>query len=327
MAPRVVLLVTSPRLPAGLLSAQAWDLLRAHPVLAGAPSPQVAAVRAQGVAVGSPEGEPVAALLAAADRAGTAVWLAAPDGDEAVARRLGLLLAREPGRATLEVLPGSWDPPGARLLDVVAVVDRLLSPGGDPWKRGQTHRSLAPYLVEECYETYDAIEADDLPALREELGDLLLQVVLHARLAEAAAQPWTVDDVAGDLAAKLVRRSPHVFGDARVSDPAEITGQWERIKRAEKGRTSAFDGVAVSQPALALAAQVHDRAARAGLPAGPAGPIPAHPDEDALGAALLALVAAARAAGQDPEAALRRAVLARLATLRAAETAAAAGPR
>ena len=115
---------------------------------------------------------------------GVAVWLAGPAGDESLARELGLRLAREPGLAELELMYGSWDPPGARLLDAVTVLDRLASPGGDPWKRAQTHQSLAQFLLEECYEAYDAIEAGDLGALREELGDLLLQVVLHARLAE-----------------------------------------------------------------------------------------------------------------------------------------------
>ncbi|GGJ99658.1 nucleoside triphosphate pyrophosphohydrolase [Pilimelia anulata] len=352
MSARVVLLVTSPRLPAGLLSAAAWDLLRAHPVLAAGESPAVAAVRAQGVPIAVPAGPPADALLAAADADGTAVWLAAPDGDAALARELGHRLAREPGRAALEVLPGSWDPPGARLLDVVAVIDRLLSPGGDPWKRRQTHRSLAPYLIEECYETFDAIEAGDPDALREELGDLLLQVVLHARLGETADEPWTVDDVAGDLAEKLIRRSPHVFGDAEVTDLDAITGQWERIKRAEKGRTSAFDGIVLGQPALALAAKIHDRAERAGLAAGarpaaapespdgpgvapaagsagPGGAVGPPGGEESVGAALYALAVAARRTGYDPEAALRRAALAELSRLRAAETVAAppaAGP-
>src|SRR5262245_60837958 len=153
---------------------------------------------------------------------------------------------------------GSWDPPGARLLDVVAVMDRLVSPGGDPWKHQQTHQTLARFLLEEAYEAYDAIVAGDLAALREELGDVLLQVVLHARMAEDAtepAQPWTIDDLAGDLVAKLVRRNPHVFGTARPADVDEIVENWEQIKRAEKARSSALDGIAAGQPALSLAAK------------------------------------------------------------------------
>ncbi|HEY0696432.1 MAG TPA: MazG family protein, partial [Micromonospora sp.] len=257
MPGRVVLLVTSPRLPAGLLTAAAWDVVRAHPVLAGADSALTAAVRAAGAEV-TLAAAPVPALLDAVTAHGTVVWLAGPDGDPGLARELGLRLAREPGRAELELMYGSWDPPGARLLDAVAVMDRLASPGGDPWKRQQTHASLAQYLLEEAYEAYDAISAGDLDALREELGDVLLQVVLHARLAEELPDDrrWDVDDVAGGLVDKMVRRNPHVFAGVSVEDVDEITRNWERIKRIEKPRSSALDGIALSQPALALAAKI-----------------------------------------------------------------------
>src|SRR5690606_14691584 len=176
---RIVLLVTSPRLPAGLLTAAAWDLVRAHPVLAAAESDLTGALRAAGASVRALPAAPTAtdqaeALLAAAAEHGTVVWLAGPEGDTDLARHLGLRLARDPGLAELEVVYGSWDPPGARLLDAVAVTDRLRSPGGDPWKRAQTHQSLARYLLEEAYEAYDAIEAHDLAAPREESGDVLL---------------------------------------------------------------------------------------------------------------------------------------------------------
>src|SRR5262249_5564314 len=149
---------------------------------------------------GSPPGSAGPGSPAAAGRAD-----AGPVGEEALARALGLRLAREPGLAELEVVYGSWDPPGARLLDAVAVMDRLASPGGDPWKRQQTHRSLAKYMIEEAYEAVDAIDADDLGALRDELGDVLLQVVLHARLAEnlPEGQAWNVDGVAGGLVDKM----------------------------------------------------------------------------------------------------------------------------
>ncbi|MBQ1013862.1 MazG family protein [Micromonospora sp. M51] len=232
-----------------------------------------------------------------------------------------LRLARQPGLAEMELMYGSWDPPGARLLDAVAVLDRLASPGGDPWKRAQTHRSLAGYLLEESYEAYDAISADDTDALREELGDVLLQVVLHARLAEELPEDerWSIDDVAGGLVDKMIRRNPHVFAGAEVGTLEEITENWERIKRAEKARSSVLDGVALSQPALALAAQILDRAARRGIEVPP--PLPdAQPDAEArLGASLLATVAAAREAGLDPEAALRRATLAHADLIRTAE--------
>jgi XTP/dITP diphosphohydrolase len=304
---RIVLLVTSPRLPAGLLTAEAWDLVRAAPVRAAAEGAQVAALRHAGVevTVAAPD---VDALLAAADEYGTVAWLAGPEGaEEAFARTLGLRLAREPGRAELELMYGSWDPPGARLLDAVAVMARMLAPDGDPWKRSQTHRSLAPYLLEEAYEAYDAILADDTAALREELGDVLLQIVLHAALAEPG---WSVDDVAAGLVDKLIRRNPHVFAGAQVDGLDDIVANWERIKQEEKARSSPLDGIALAQPALSLAAKVLARLAKAGA----APPLPAGDD---LGPELLRLVAAAHGRGEDAEAALREAVLAYMAAVRA----------
>ncbi|NLU79358.1 nucleoside triphosphate pyrophosphohydrolase [Micromonospora sp. HNM0581] len=317
---RIVLLVTSPRLPAGLLTAAAWDVVRAAPVLAAEESELTTALRSAGAEVRVLDGPPVTALLDAAAR-GTVVWLAGPAGDESLARELGLRLAREPGLAELELLYGSWDPPGARLLDAVTVLDRLLSPGGDPWKRSQTHRSLAGYLLEESYEAYDAMIAGDTDALREELGDVLLQVVLHARLAEELPEDerWTVDDVAGGLVDKMIRRNPHVFAGAEAGTLEEITANWERIKQAEKARESVLDGLALSQPALSLASKILERSARAGVTA----PLPspsAQPDpEAALGARLLALVAQARSDALDAEAALRRSTLAHARTLRTTE--------
>jgi XTP/dITP diphosphohydrolase len=200
----------------------------------------------------------------------------------------------------------------------------LVSPGGDAWLRSFVdgpagHQALARYLIEEAYEAYDAISAHDLAALREELGDVLLQVVLHARLAEEADEAdeaWSVDDLAGALVDKLVRRNPHVFDGAAVAGVDEITDNWERIKREEKARESALDGIALAQPALSLAAKVLDRARRAHLPV----PVePADLDGQDLGAALLALVAAAGQRDLDAEGALRRAALALADALRAAE--------
>lgn len=353
MTARIILLVTSPRLPAGLLTAQAWDLVRAHPVFAARPSPLTAALRAAGVTlqmgassqadISSQAGAPDQAtagsgapawekwtdwaelLLTAAQRHQTVIWLAGPVRESELAQQLGPRLASEPRRAELELVYGSWDPPGARLLDVVSVVDQLVSPGGDPWNREQTHHTLARYLLEECYEAYDAIETGDLTALREELGDLLLQVVLHSRLAQEQPQPeqWSVDDVAGDLAEKMIRRNPHVFAGTKVSGLAEITENWEQIKQAEKLRSSALDGIALAQPALSLAEKILSRAQRAGFPVPPPAAPAAVPTDDpaALGPALLGIVAAARAAGVDAEAALRRAALAHADAVRAAEKA------
>ncbi|MFL6127473.1 MAG: MazG family protein [Mycobacteriales bacterium] len=326
---RLLLVASSPRLPAGVLSWPAWQALRAGPVYAlDRESAQALAVRAAGI--------PVEPLAGADDRAlawafrelarggRTAVWLAGPDGDPAFARAVGDLVAREPAdgahSAELEVVYGSWDPPGARLLDVVAVLDRLRSPGGCPWDAEQTHASLAPYLLEEAYELYDAIEADDLELLREELGDVLLQVAFHARLAEELAEQdrWSIDDVAGDLVAKLVRRHPHVFAERAVSGAAEVEANWAEIKAAEKRRESVTDGVPLGQPALALAATLRRRVDKAGLEVAP-------PAGDDLGSRLFALVGEALAAGVDPEAALRGTARDYLAAVRAAEAARPAG--
>ncbi|MFY1636018.1 MazG family protein [Solwaraspora sp. WMMB335] len=330
---RIVLLVTSPRLPAGLLTATAWDTVRRYPVFTAQDGELTVALRSAGATVtvlaADPPDEVGDALIAAAVGHGTAVWLAGPAGDEDLARRLGLRLAREPGLAELELMYGSWDPPGARLLDAVEVLDRLVSPGGDPWKREQTHGTLARYLLEECYEAYDAILAGDLDALRDELGDVLLQVVLHARLAEELPEDerWTVDDVAGGLVAKMIRRNPHVFADVQVTGVEEIVDNWERIKAAERaasaaaggsGTPSVMDGIVLAQPALSLAAKILQRAGRAGVDV----PLP-EPDAAAepaarLGARLFALVAQARADGLDAEEALRRVALGYVDAVRAA---------
>jgi len=185
------------------------------------------------------------------------------------------------------------------LLRAVAVMDQLRSPGGCPWDAAQTHRSLAKYLLEETYETLEAIETDDMALLREELGDLLLQVLFHARLAEELpeGERFSIDDVASDLVAKLVHRHPHVFGDVKVDGAAEVNENWERLKAAEKARASIVEGVPMGQPALALAAKLVSRAQRAGTDAPVAG--------DGFGPRLLAVVREAVAAGVDPELALR----------------------
>jgi XTP/dITP diphosphohydrolase len=183
----------------------------------------------------------------------------------------------------------------------VEVMDRLRSPGGCPWDAAQTHQSLARYLLEEAYEVLEAIETDDVALLREELGDLLLQVLFHARLAQERrdGQAFSIEDVAGDLVAKLVRRHPHVFAEADAPDAHAVNENWERQKIAEKGRKSAADGVPLAQPALALAAKLISRASRAGLS-------PSFAAEDEVGARLFAVVEDAVAVGVDPESALRR---------------------
>jgi XTP/dITP diphosphohydrolase len=199
------------------------------------------------------------------------------------------------------------DPPGARLLDVVAVMDRLRSAGGCPWDAQQTHASLMPYLLEEAYEVYEALENGDLEHLREELGDLLLQVVFHARI--SAETGWDIDDVAGDLVDKLVRRHPHVFDGASADD---LEGSWEALKAAEKGRVSVTEGVPLGQPALSLAAKLQRRARKLGAP------VP--PGDGSLGGQLWDLVARCAADGVDPEVALREVARGFRDRLAAAET-------
>ena len=168
------------------------------------------------------------------------------------------------------MIAGSYDLPGARLLDAVAVMDRLRSPGGCPWDAEQTHASLGKYLLEEAYEAYEAIEEDDSEALREEMGDVLLQVLFHARLAQEQPDGWSIDDAAGDLVDKLVNRHPHVFGDdagnGEPVSPDSLDKTWDQIKAAEKGRLSVTDGVPMGQPSLSLAAKLQRRA-RARWPA------------------------------------------------------------
>jgi XTP/dITP diphosphohydrolase len=177
------------------------------------------------------------------------------------------------------------------------------------WKAGQTHRSLARYLLEETHETLEAIDTGDAVLLREELGDLLLQVYFHAVIAEEAGE-FTADDVATDVIAKMRRRNPHVFGSAgagtpALSDPDEINEAWEAIKATEKQRGSVTDGIPPTLPALLYADKVLDRLARAG--SAPAVEPVETPDAD-IGERLLALVAEARTTGIDPEQALRDAV-------------------
>jgi XTP/dITP diphosphohydrolase len=209
--------------------------------------------------------------------------------------------------------------PGSALLEAVAVMDRLRSPGGCPWDAEQTHRSLAPYLLEEAYEAYQALEDEDSEALRDELGDVLLQVLFHSRVAAEEPGGWDIDDVASGLVAKLVRRHPHVFADTTVSGSADVEANWDAIKKSEKPGRSVADGVPLALPALALLAKLQSRGARAGHwnPPDDAGALvraaAAAAADDAseqnVADLLLATVTLARKAGLDPEAVLRRRAL------------------
>jgi XTP/dITP diphosphohydrolase len=289
----VALLVTvSPRLP-GLLGPAGWRAVTAAPLLLALPgaAATATALRADGIDV-TDVPDPAAA-------AATGV----PDA---------VLLATPEEAAGWDVVPrvaGAPEPPGARVLDVVTVMDRLRSPGGCPWDAEQTHTSLKGYLLEEAHEAYDAIVDDDPVEMREELGDVLLQVAFHARVAAEAApeRAFDIDDVAAGLVDKLVRRHPHVFGDAGPRDVAEVERGWDEIKKAEKQRRSPTEGVSRSQPATSWGAALARRAQRAGLPTPPPGELPDDSPE-ALGERLLGVVVAAAERGWDVEDALREAV-------------------
>jgi len=199
----------------------------------------------------------------------------------------------------------------------VEVMDRLRSPGGCAWDAAQTHESLTRYLIEETYEVLEAIETGNVALLREELGDLLLQVLFHARLTQELppGEAFGIEEVAADLVDKLVRRHPHVFAGVAAGSAEEVNETWERQKVVEKGRTSAVDGVPTAQPALALAAKLVSRAHRTGLEPGEG-----WRGADEWGDRLFALVEEAAAVGVDPEGALRRTVMAYRAAMLAAES-------
>jgi XTP/dITP diphosphohydrolase len=356
----LTVLATSPRVAPGVLSWPAWQALRsAAVVLAPAGHPQLPALDEAGIpgtvaappAASGPDAVAATArwlAAAAAAAAGDVVWLAPPEGGISPAGQpvrpvlpsLDLVaeLAGQLGADQVQLVPGSADVAGSRLIDLVQAMDRLRTEC--PWDARQTHESLAPHLLEEPYEALEALESGDQQAFCEELGDVLLQVVFHARVAAERddGTGFTTDDVADGIVAKLVRRHPHVFGDVTVSGAEEVQGNWDAIKREEKrikaeragldasaepAHPSALDGVPFGQPALALAAQLQRRAERAGAPAelaelagdggpaaGDAAPDSASPDSAApvpaaIGRELFGLVTKARAAGLDPEAELR----------------------
>jgi XTP/dITP diphosphohydrolase len=307
----LIVLATSPRVAPGLLSWPAWEALRSADVVLAPPGhPQLPALDDAGItyrAVDEPDFEALAL-----DRA--VVWLPEPGADP-------------PLPSGAQLIHGSADLPGAHMIDLVATMDRLRVEC--PWDARQTHASLAPHLLEEPYEALEAFESGDEQAFREELGDVLLQVVFHARIAAERddGTGFTIDDVADGIVAKLVRRHPHVFGDVAVSSAEEVKRNWDEIKQEEKkaraerygaaasgqDAPSVLDGVPFGQPALALAAQLQRRAELAGVPwelasldsdsgAG-------EPDTygEGIGRELFRLVTKARKAGRDPEMELRAA--------------------
>jgi len=198
----------------------------------------------------------------------------------------------------------------SELIRLREVMDKLRSPGGCPWDAEQDHTSLLKYLLEESYEFIESVENNDREAMQEELGDLLLQVYFHSRMAEEdAKQPFNIEDVAKSVADKLIRRHPHVFAGEVVDSSADVLENWEKQKAAEKGRTSAIDGVPLAQPALPLATKVLYRLKKLNYDLSVSEPVKLKDDvdQDQFGQILLGLITQAVDKGLDPEAALRQA--------------------
>ena len=303
----LIVLATSPRVAPGLLSWPAWEALRsASDVLAPPGHPVLPALDEAGIAYRVVE-EPGTGLSGSDE---VVVWLPMPGADPAAS-----------GRRTAAA-QGSADLPGAHLIDLVATMDRLRV--DCPWDARQTHASLAPHLLEEPYEALEALESGDEQALCEELGDVALQVVFHARIAAEREDGtgFTVDDVADGIVAKLIRRHPHVFGDVTVSGADEVKRNWDEIKREEKRARAAERGEAGARAGCSVRPgrrAVRAARARAGRPAAaPGGPgrstrrtgAPGRGRRagrygDDIGRELFRLVARARELGLDPEMELR----------------------
>ncbi|MFE7429628.1 nucleoside triphosphate pyrophosphohydrolase [Streptomyces sp. NPDC057545] len=314
---RIVLLTASHRVAPGLLSWPAWQALRAADrVLCAEPdNPQLPYLREADVTV--EHTAPTAHELVDACAGGrTVVVLTGGEGNQPLTDGLARLAGS--GRVSmpdLELLPGSYDLPGARLLDLVQIMDRIRNEC--PWTSQKTHKGLAKYAIEEAYELVEAIEDGDRDELREELGDVLLQVVFHARIAEEGGpgegeEPFSVDDVAATIVEKLIHRHPHVFGDETAETPEDVHAHWLRTKAVEKRRESVTDGVPLGQPGLALVAKLASRVRTAGLDV----PLPTG---RGIGYELLDLAVRAEKDGVDPEAALRAAGRAYRDAIRAAE--------
>jgi XTP/dITP diphosphohydrolase len=316
---RLTLLVGSPRIAAGLFTRTAWQTLEAaESVFArDASEPLADAVVESGVPVshlGEVAPPALARTLMDHAAAGDVVWVSSADGDPGLTDAIASEVSRLGSPPEVEVLVASWDVPGSRLLDLVAVMDRLRSPGGCPWDAEQTPESLVKYLIEESHEAAEAIESGDRDHIREELGDVLLQVAFQSRVGEEHPDdPFDIDDVAAGIVEKLVRRHPHVFADTDATTPEEVERNWEVIKareRAEKashsggeaGHESLLHGIPASLSTLLVAEKVLARLERTG---GDLGGATAGED---VGAQLLALVAKARGGGHSADALLRKAL-------------------
>lgn len=196
---------------------------------------------------------------------------------------------------------------------LVQVMDQLRSPGGCPWDAQQTHQSLAKYLLEETYEALDAMDQGDVNALREELGDLLLQVVFHVRIAQEQDPTFDLNSIAQGVVDKLIRRHPHVFAGLEVNSNEELEANWATIKSSEKSRESVTDGVPTAMPALQLATQLSYRAREKEIKpidstvVAQVADLIGQADEESIAKVLLAVVEVARSKDIDPESALRSA--------------------
>ena len=308
---RLTILLSTPRIAPGLFTRDAWTALAnaVHVFTRDEDESQLIAIQESGIAavhLGDQHPGALARLLIDRTIDGEVVWIGSADGDPGLTDALASEVTRSENAPEVEVMVASYDVPGARLLDLVAVMDRLRSPEGCPWDAEQTHESLVPYLIEETHELVEAIESGDRTHMAEELGDVLLQVAFHAQIAqEHQDSPFGIDDVASGIVDKLVRRHPHVFAEVDAETAEDVAANWELIKADEKPhRNSPMDGIPEGLPALARADKVATRLSAAGRSdlarSAAAG--------DDLGSRLFALVLEARENGQDPEAALRAAV-------------------
>lgn len=287
----VALVTCGVRAPAGQLTRAAWRVLE-EADLVGASE----AVQQHADAVSTER--PVAPddLDTLRRRAGSIAWLCTPpEGQELAA-----------GGRGIQVI-GAEDPPCAAVLELVEVMNRLRSPGGCPWDAEQTHATLAPYAVEEAFELAEAIQGGDRDELVDELGDVLLQVVFHARVAAEGEQPFDLDEVATRIVTKLRRRHPHVFSDVHAPSAAHVEANWEAIKAAEKPeRTGILDGIPAGLPPLERAAKVASRLRRAGRTDQLSYALGKLPDD--AGSRLLALAVGSALRGGDPGSQLRAAL-------------------
>jgi len=323
MTHRLTLLLSTPRIAPGLFSRDAWTALAdaAHVLTRDEDEMQLIVIQESGIAaahLGEQHPAALARLLVDRTADGEVVWIGSADGDPGLTDALAAEVSRRHDPPEIEILVGSYDVPGARLLDLVAVMDRLRSPGGCPWDAEQTHESLVPYLIEEAHELVEAIESGDRTHMAEELGDVLLQVAFHARIAqEHPDSPFGIDDVVGGIVDKLVSRHPHVFAEVDADTAEKVAANWEEIKAAEKPhRSSPMDGIPQGLAALARANKSADRLDRAGL-----GDLTVEAAQgDDVGHRLMALVLEARRAGVDPEAALRAVVRDLEAAVRSGDT-------